>query len=228
MKLNYHDYRSEMDRRLKAGNDKWIYDILDGISEQSTIVQRNSQFILVRAPNNSSFKPHLLGIVKDRRKNSIRDLVSEDIPLVRKMETAAIEYIRAHYPSVRNKPIKAFFHFPPSTFHLHLHVGVDHPSSRNIYLNKFVAQLKKDPNYYRQEKPQDLRKKTPTRTHRRIRTPRTPRKKTTLRKKRHTTSHKRSGSYKRTHSLTTPRRRMYTPTATSRRTPKTRTPKKTI
>lgn len=66
-------------------NPQWVYNIIDGKSEQDRILLRTDQFILLPTwtwDGKDGESMHILALVKSHDIHSIRDLRSEHIPLL--------------------------------------------------------------------------------------------------------------------------------------------------
>jgi m7GpppX diphosphatase len=132
--------------------DKWIYNILDGISEQDTILYKDELCIVV--PNykwNSTNldKLHILCLPMDTSLRSIRSLTLKHIPLLKHMKKVTTEIIKKKY-NIDEGFLKMFFHYDPSTYHLHIHFSnvsnIDSLSSveyshelNNVMFNLFIC-----------------------------------------------------------------------------------------
>lgn len=137
---------------------QWILDIVDGISEQESIVYQDDDFIMLpdsswNPQNNKLDDLYLLIIPKRKDIRSIRDLRGEHIPLLEKMLTIIDEIERIY--SVPTCLLRSYFHYKPSTWHLHLHINTVNSSKpytacveRAHSLVSVINNLKIDPDYY--------------------------------------------------------------------------------
>lgn len=103
--------------------DKWIYNIIDGISEQQNILYRDDKCIVIPTyvwDTTNIDKLHILCIPTDINLRCIRSLTSEHIPLLNHMKKQTIKTINKFY-KLNEKNLKIYFHYIPSTYHLHLH-----------------------------------------------------------------------------------------------------------
>jgi m7GpppX diphosphatase len=66
---------------------------------------------------------HILGIVKSHHIHSIRDLKPEHIPLLESLLEKTTDFISLKH-GVQSNNIRAFFHYPPTFYHLHVHFTV--------------------------------------------------------------------------------------------------------
>lgn len=126
----YDDYLKRMDE-LDPINLKWIQKILDGVSEQEKILERNSDYLVVRdwkfdieydddgLAKFDRENLHLLGIPIERI-GSLRDIQPRHIPMLKEMKQKALEICEEVFNMQRDE-IKIYFHYPPTTYHLHVH-----------------------------------------------------------------------------------------------------------
>ncbi|CAF3484988.1 unnamed protein product [Adineta steineri] len=104
-------------------NLQWVYNVLDGKSERERVLLDTDDFLLALNPSwdgtvNDSL--HALAIVKPRNIRSIRDLKSEHLPLLQSVLEKSMNFFSSKY-GLSSKNIRAFFHYPPSYYHLHIH-----------------------------------------------------------------------------------------------------------
>ena len=122
VKETYDEYLKIIKKRdiLK---DKWIYNIIDGISEQSSIIYRDDKCIVIPSymwDLNDKNKLHILCLPIDKTLRTIRSLEFKHIPLLKHMKKVTCTIIKEKY-GVDECYIKKFFHYEPSTYHLHTH-----------------------------------------------------------------------------------------------------------
>jgi len=103
--------------------EKWIYNILDGISEQNKILYQDDKIVI--CPNYTwdeidMLKMHILTFPKDKSIHSIRDLHSFHLELLNWIKEKTYQTIKLIYGFDSNI-IKVFLHYAPSTYHLHVH-----------------------------------------------------------------------------------------------------------
>ncbi|UJR15991.1 hypothetical protein I4U23_002910 [Adineta vaga] len=104
-------------------NAQWVYNIIDGKSERERILIENDQFIVlpdIMWDGKANDSLHILGLVKSHDIHSIRDLKPEHIPLLESLLETTKEFISSKY-GISSKTIRAFFHYPPTFYHLHVH-----------------------------------------------------------------------------------------------------------
>lgn len=109
--------------------EQWVYNILDGISEQDKILYKDEKIIII--PNytwtenknenkNELSKLHILTFPMDKNIHCIRSLNSSHIELLSYCKTKTLEIIKNIYGFDQEK-IKIFIHYAPTTYQLHIH-----------------------------------------------------------------------------------------------------------
>lgn len=169
----YEEYLNKLEQ-MDNINTTWIKKIINNESEQDKVIFRNDEFIIVRDWKFSvkysdkdnvledGFKPifdfkdlHLLGIPCINIK-SIRDIKLEHIPLLDKIKKEGIKVCENIFGIDENQ-IKIYFHYPPSTYHLHIHftwIGLNNLSTnfeRAYDYDSVKQNIKLDPNYYKSD-----------------------------------------------------------------------------
>lgn len=151
----YQDYLKYISKR-DIEKDRWIYNIIDGISEQDSILYRDELCIIIPTymwDGKNIDKLHILCLPRDISLRSIRSLRYEHIPLLEHMKNATLNVIKNKY-DIDEHYIKMFFHYEPSTYHLHIHfVNVAHHEARSSVeysheLNNVMFNLSICDNYY--------------------------------------------------------------------------------
>ncbi|AYV77861.1 MAG: putative m7GpppX diphosphatase isoform X2 [Edafosvirus sp.] len=131
----------------------WMYNIIDHVDKNESILSENDQFILLpdivwnRVNMNLM---HLLLIPKIKNIMSIRDLRGEHINLLENMRDFVRDQIKKIYNVDMNK-LHMHFHYVPTYFHLHLHVtyiDIHEGFGRVHFLDDVIDNLKLDGNYY--------------------------------------------------------------------------------
>jgi m7GpppX diphosphatase len=103
--------------------DQWIYNILDGISEQESVLYRDDKcvvFINYFWDGKDIDKLQLLCMPTDKTLRTIRSLDISHLPILEHMKTVTLNVIREKY-GLEQGDIKMYFHYEPSTYHLHIH-----------------------------------------------------------------------------------------------------------
>lgn len=152
--LDYLKYIKYRDTK----KDQWIYNIIDGTSEQDSILHRDKLCIVIPTytwDSKNTEKIHILCLPIDLSLRSIRSLTSAHIPLLEHMKKVTLDIIKQKY-EIDEYYIKMFFHYEPSTYHLHIHfVNVAHHDARSSVeysheLNNVIFNLSIRSDYYQQ------------------------------------------------------------------------------
>lgn len=115
----YLDYLKKRDPSI----DKWIYNIIDGIEEQSSILYRDDTCIVVPTYTWNTVdidRLHILCIPTDTTLRTIRSLDQTHMHLLEHMKQVTLKTIHEKY-GMDSKCVKMYFHYTPSTYHLHIH-----------------------------------------------------------------------------------------------------------
>jgi m7GpppX diphosphatase len=152
----YEEYLTSLKKR-DPNKDKWIYNIIDGTSEQELILHRDESCIIIPTYMWDSVnieKLHILCLPTDITLRSIRSLTADHIPLLEHMKKVTLETIKAKY-GVDECYLKIFFHYEPSTYHLHIHfINTAHYEARSSVeysheLNNIIFNLSLYSQYYK-------------------------------------------------------------------------------
>lgn len=153
----YNEYlRYILSRELKK--DAWIYNIIDGISEQDCILHRDKDCIVIPTymwDGKNVDKLHILCMPTDKTIRSIRSLNSSHILLLEHMKYMTLQVIKNKY-NVGENYIKMFVHYEPSTYHFHIHfVNIAHQECHSSVeysheLNGIIFNLTICSDYYQQ------------------------------------------------------------------------------
>jgi m7GpppX diphosphatase len=152
---SYEDYLKYISKR-DIEKDRWIYNIIDGTSEQDSVLHRDMLCVVNPTyiwDGKNLDKLHILCLPTDLTLRSIRSLTSEHIPLLEHMKKVTLNVIKEKY-GINECHIKMFFHYEPSTYHLHIHfVNVAHHDARSSVeysheLNNVIFNLSICPDYY--------------------------------------------------------------------------------
>ena len=119
---SYEDYLRYIAKR-DPKKDQWIYNIINGISEQESILYRDEYCIIIPTymwDGKNVDKLHVLCMPTDVSLRCIRSLNSSHIYLLEHMKRKTVEIIKNKY-NLDEHYLKMFFHYEPSTYHLHIH-----------------------------------------------------------------------------------------------------------
>lgn len=153
---SYDDYIKYIKKR-DIEKDRWIYNIIDGISEQKTILYKDDKCIVIPTymwDGINIDKLHILCMPIDISLRSIRSLNQTHIPLLQHMKHITLDIIKKQY-DVDEYFVKMFFHYEPSTYHLHIHfVNIANHDCRSSVeysheLNTVIFNLMICPDYYK-------------------------------------------------------------------------------
>ena len=153
---DYETYLKTLEKR-DPKKDIWIYNILDGISEQETILYRDDKcvvFLNYFWDGKDINVLQLLCMPTDRSLRSIRSLDFWSLPLLEHMKKVTLDLIQEKY-GLEQGDIKMYFHYEPSTYHLHIHfvnTTSSHLHSSVEYsheLNSVMFNLKMMSDYYK-------------------------------------------------------------------------------
>ncbi len=159
-KETYQEYLDKIASRDPA-KDQWVYNILDGLSEQNEIIYKDDQCIVIPSytwasvgENKDLNKLHILCFPMDKSLRCIRSLNSSHINLLNHMKAKTIETISSIY-KLDISDLKMFFHYDPSTYHLHIHfINVEHTETNSSVeyshdLDSVIFNLELDSDYYK-------------------------------------------------------------------------------
>ena len=153
---DYETYLQTLESR-DAKKDIWIYNVIDGISEQEAILYRDDKcivFINYFWNGKDVDKLQLLCTPTDKSLRTIRSLRLCDIDLLEHMKLVTLRVIREKY-GLEQEYIKMYFHYEPSTYHLHIHFvnaasNQAHSSVEYSHeLNSVIFNLKMNAYYYK-------------------------------------------------------------------------------
>jgi len=153
---DYKTYLQTLDKR-DIKKDIWIYNIIDGISEQEYILYRDDKcivFINYFWDGKDIDKLQLLCMPTDKKLRCIRSLDASHVYLIEHMKQVTLQVIREKY-GLEEEYIKMYFHYEPSTYHLHIHFV--NTTSNQLHssveysheLNSVIFNLKMNSDYYK-------------------------------------------------------------------------------
>lgn len=96
---------------------------------------------------------YVTAIVMNRNIKSIRDLRESHLPLLENIKTKCFKAIKDKF-GVDSSEIRAYFHYQPSYYHLHIHFNYLRYDAPGIFcdkahlLNSVIDNIKLMPNYY--------------------------------------------------------------------------------
>lgn len=138
----------------------WVYNILEHKAEQDKIVYEDPEgdekgFVLVPDYkwNGQVETLYLLAIVMNRNIKSIRDLNGSHLSLLEHIKSKSLEAIKSKY-GLEASQIRAYFHYQPSFYHLHVHFTYLNYEAPGIFCEKshllstVINNIKLLPDYY--------------------------------------------------------------------------------
>ncbi|CAO1365800.1 unnamed protein product [Diamesa serratosioi] len=139
---------------------EWVYNILEHKKEVERIVLEDNDpengFILLpdfKWDGKTKETLYLLAIIQNRSIKSIRDLRENHIPLLLNMKDSCLKAIEKKY-GVQKEQIRAYFHYQPSFYHLHVHftyLKYDAPGifcEKSHLIDTVIQNIQLLPDYY--------------------------------------------------------------------------------
>lgn len=147
-------------KNLPESNYKWIYDIIDNGAQQSNVVYRTSEYVLIRDQvwNTNDLdininELHMLALISDKRLSSVREIKQNDLDMLVRIKNDSIIKIQEKY-NLDQEKMKVYFHYTPSTYQLHIHFvhieKCDYKTSVEVCINfdDVIKNISIDPEYY--------------------------------------------------------------------------------
>jgi hypothetical protein len=154
----FEDYQKKM-VNLKENNYKWILNIIEGISEVDRIIYRNENFICIpdiKFNNENLDNLHILAISANISLRTLRELNQSNLSILYDMIEKTYESIEKKY-GIERKYVKAFIHYPPSFYVLHIHfMNVKIKDSGTSFerchdVNRVIENIERDDKYYKRD-----------------------------------------------------------------------------
>ncbi|CBX93848.1 hypothetical protein IAQ61_003728 [Plenodomus lingam] len=156
----YNAYiRPYMSAQRQKGTLNWVYNILEGRTEQDDVIYRapasasarNEGFLLLPDLNwdrKTMGSMHLLGLVERRDIWSVRDLKQSMVGWVRRMREEMLQATVELYPEIEKDEIKCYVHYQPTYYHFHIHIvhvsleaGSTQATGKALGLENIISQL---------------------------------------------------------------------------------------
>ena len=156
VKESYEEYLDFIAKR-DIEKDRWVYNILDGIAEQQKVIFRDEKCVIIPTytwDSKNIKKLHILCMPIDTKLRTIRELTNDHIPLLEHMKKITLEKIEEVY-GLKEESLKMFFHYDPSTYHLHIHfINILYMNSSSSVeyshdLDTVIFNLSLDGDYYK-------------------------------------------------------------------------------
>ncbi|KAJ5545165.1 hypothetical protein N7461_007469 [Penicillium sp. DV-2018c] len=161
----YRDYiRPYIQRKRDQGRLNWVFNILEGRTEQEDVVLRvesgsgsgsgsgglQDGFLMLPDLNwdrKSMGSLHLLALVERRDLWSLRDLRKGDVAFLRALRGRVLEGVREVY-GLEGDQLKLYVHYQPTYYHFHVHVvnvgleaGVTQATGKAFGLENLISWL---------------------------------------------------------------------------------------
>lgn len=146
--------RPYMQRQREKGALNWVFNIIEGRTEQEDVMYRESgeEGFLILPDLNWDRKTmrslHLLGIVERRDVWSVRDLKKGMVEWVKHMREKMIEATVKLYPEIERDELKLYVHYQPTYYHFHIHIvhvsleaGNTQATGKALGLENIISQL---------------------------------------------------------------------------------------
>lgn len=123
--------RPYMSRCREEGRLNWVFNILDGKSEQENVLYRSQEhdkkddYLLLPDLNwdrKTVSSLHLLALVERRDLWSVRDLRKKDAAWLRHLRATLAATVAELYPGVESDMLKFYVHYQPTYYHFHIHI----------------------------------------------------------------------------------------------------------
>jgi m7GpppX diphosphatase len=142
--------------RTREDDLSWIYDILNHEKEQNRIVYEDNhpKYGFIMIPPKRSFEEfHQLVIVKELGIKSVRDLTSKYLAMLEYILRECQRVIEQKFGHSSNQ-LNFYFHYQPTTYHLHIHIRLKDIKKRitktNILVEEVLKNLTISPNFYKE------------------------------------------------------------------------------
>ena len=113
--------------KKEAKRCKWVYNILDGIAEQDSVLCQEEDvengYVAVRSPNwkdDLHANAFYLCLVRNHNLKSLRDLNASHLPLLKGLRDGCLAAMEEKH-GLASVNVHVYFHYQPSFFHLHVH-----------------------------------------------------------------------------------------------------------
>lgn len=128
----YRKYvRPFMERCREEGRLNWVFNIIEGKSEQENVLYRSEEadkkddFLLLPDLNwdrKTIGGLHLLALVERRDLWSVRDLKKADVAWLRHLRSTLAKAVTKLYDGIEDDMLKFYVHYQPTYYHFHIHV----------------------------------------------------------------------------------------------------------
>ncbi|BCR92424.1 putative mRNA decapping hydrolase [Aspergillus chevalieri] len=156
--IHRNHIRPYMQAKKEGGSLNWVYNILEGRTEQEDVIFRDpgqhgqdEGFLMLPDLNwdrKSMGSLHLLALVNRRDIMSLRDLSKRHLPWLRYVRKRILEETVRMYPELEEDQLKLYVHYQPTYYHFHIHVvnvmleaGATQATGKAFGLENIISQL---------------------------------------------------------------------------------------
>ncbi|KAH7819495.1 putative Scavenger mRNA decapping enzyme [Monocercomonoides exilis] len=150
--------KSYIESRAVEKELKWVWNILDGISEKERVIYHDDDpetgFTIVpdtKWDERNMKYLYFTVLAKTRKIKSLRDINGSHIEFLKRMKEEAMKAAKAKY-GVPSAQLLCYVHYLPSFMQLHYHVinieRGDMRGPRCILVDDIIDNLQRDPEYY--------------------------------------------------------------------------------
>ncbi|KAG5677637.1 hypothetical protein PVAND_007378 [Polypedilum vanderplanki] len=138
----------------------WVYNVLEHKKEKDRIIieDLDSEIGFMLLPDlkwdgETKETLYVTAIIMNRNIKSIRELRQKHLPLLENVKTKSLQAIKEKY-GLDSTQVRAYFHYQPSYYHLHVHFNYLNYDSPGIYCDKahlldtVINNIKLMSNYY--------------------------------------------------------------------------------
>ncbi|KAJ5638297.1 hypothetical protein N7490_008176 [Penicillium lividum] len=154
----YKEYiRPYIQAKRDEGRLNWIFNILEGRTEQEDIIMRDDgqraedAFLMLPDLNwdrKTLSSLHLLTLVHRRDIWSLRDLRKSHVPWLKYLRERVLKATVSMYPDLDEDQLKLYVHYQPTYYHFHIHVvnvmleaGATQATGKAFGLENLISQL---------------------------------------------------------------------------------------
>ncbi|PYH94112.1 scavenger mRNA decapping enzyme [Aspergillus ellipticus CBS 707.79] len=152
-----NNVRPYMSAKRKEGRLNWVFNILEGRTEQEDVILRDAGhgpedgFLMLPDLNwdrKTMGSLHLLALVQRRDIWSLRDLKKKHVPWLKYLRKRLLEGTVGMYPELEEDQLKLYVHYQPTYYHFHVHVvnvmleaGATQATGKAFGLENIISQL---------------------------------------------------------------------------------------
>jgi m7GpppX diphosphatase len=147
--------RPFMQQKREQGRLNWVFNILEGRTEQEDVTYRESGseegFLMLPDLNwdrKTLSSLHLLALVERRDIWSVRDLKKMHVSWLHHMRSKILDATVKLYPELEKDQLKLYVHYQPTYYHFHIHIvhvgleaGSTQATGKALGLENIISQL---------------------------------------------------------------------------------------